>query len=68
MTPIVTAPVFHVQLGVFHALTGFSPDAVQKLIQCGEWTEGIHYHRKRGRVLVDLRGYNEWVESPQPAG
>lgn len=65
VSPIVTAPVFHVQLGVFESLTGYSPDAVQKMIKCGEWREGVHFRRKRGRVLVDLRGYNEWVEGQQ---
>jgi hypothetical protein len=60
-------PVYMVQLDVFERCTGMTPDAVQKIIQSGEWTEGVHFHRRRGRIYVDLRGYHAWVANQQQA-
>lgn len=60
-------PVYYVQLDVFEQHTGYTPDAVQKMIQRGEWLEGVHFRRRRGRVLMDLRAYHAWVENPQQA-
>jgi hypothetical protein len=60
-------PVYLVQLDVFERCTGLSPDAVHKMIGTGEWTEGVHFHRRRGRVYADLRGYHAWVEGRQLA-
>lgn len=61
-------PVYLVQLDVFERATGLSPDAVQKLIHRGEWTEGVHFRRRNGRIYADLRSYHTWVEGqPQAA-
>lgn len=60
-------PVYYVQLGPFELMTGITPDAVQKLIHSGEWTEGVHFRRRRTRIYVDLRGYHAWVEGQQQA-
>lgn len=60
-------PVYLVQLDVFERTTGLSPDAVQKMIQSGEWTEGVHFHRRRGRIYADLRAYHAWVVDRQQA-
>lgn len=64
---MLLAPVSYVQVGVFHSLTGFSPDAIQKLIARGEWREGVHFRKRNGRILIDLRAYETWVETPPPA-
>lgn len=58
-------PVYFLQLGPFEAATGLTADAVQKLIQRGEWIEGVHYRRRSGRLYVDLRGYDAWVAGQQ---
>lgn len=55
-------PVYFVQLGVFETMTGVTSDAVQKMIHSGEWTEGVHFRRRKGRIYVDLRGYDAWVD------
>lgn len=61
-------PVYLVQLSVFEGLTGYTPDAVQKKIRRGEWREGVHFRRAPdGHILIDLRGYHQWGESPQQA-
>lgn len=59
--------VYYVQLDVFERATGLSPDAVHKMIATGEWTEGVHFRRRRGRIYADLRGYHSWVENRQQA-
>jgi len=62
-------PIDYVQLSVFDTLTGYSPDAVQKKIQRGEWREGLVWRRAPdGRILVSLRGYHAWVENRPRAG
>jgi hypothetical protein len=52
-----------VRLPLFEVLTGYSPNAVEKKIQSGAWTQGREYKRAPdGHVLVDMRGYERWVE------
>jgi hypothetical protein len=67
MTLPAHLPVYYVQLDVFEAHTGYSPDAVQKMIKRGVWREGVHFRRRNGRILMDLRAYHAWVEDPQQA-
>lgn len=44
-------------------LTGYSEKAIQRKIEDGVWTEGREYRRAPdGRVLIDLAGYEKWVE------
>lgn len=62
-------PVDLVQLSVFEAATGYSPDAVQKKIKNGTWREGVHFTRAPdGHILMSLRAYHSWaVNQPQAA-
>jgi len=39
---------------------GYSKDKIYKLLQ-DEWTEGIHYHKPTGRVIVDKDEIDRWV-------
>lgn len=59
--------VYYVQLDVFERCTGLSSDAVHKMIATGEWVEGVHFRRRRGRIYADLRAYHAWVEGQQRA-
>ncbi len=44
-------------------LTGYTPDAIRSKIKRGDWLEGAVWHRAPdGRVLIDLQGYDKWVE------
>lgn len=62
MAPVL-APARYVRLPLFEVLTGYSPNAVEKKIQSGAWTQGREYKRAPdGHVLVDMRGYERWVE------
>jgi hypothetical protein len=43
-------------------LSGYSPDAVHKKMQRGQWLENREYVRAPdGRILVDLLGYGAWA-------
>lgn len=68
MTEYVVYPIDYIQLAVFHSLTGYSPDAVHRKIKNGVWREGVHFRRAPdGHVMMSLRAYHQWVESPQQA-
>ena len=44
-------------------LTGYTEDAIRTKIRDGVWAEGEVWRRAPdGRVLVDLQGYERWVE------
>lgn len=47
-------------------MTGFSPAAIRAKIAKGAWVEGRQWVKRDGRVLIDMRGYERWVE--QEAG
>ena len=34
---------------------------IEGKIARGEWLEGREYHRRDGRIFVDLREYERWV-------
>lgn len=60
----VTLPIYYVRVHVFCAHTGISKHSVEGKIREGVWVEGKHYRRPPdGKVVIDLRGYHEWVES-----
>lgn len=69
--PFPTAPVSAVQvfpsryvtIELASTLTGFSPAAIRAKIAKGVWLESRQYVRKEGRVLIDMKGYEKWVES-----
>ncbi|AVS94498.1 excisionase [Paracidovorax avenae] len=45
------------------AMTGFSPAAIRAKINKGVWIEERQWIKREGRVLIDMRGYEKWVES-----
>jgi hypothetical protein len=53
----------YVQLPIFEALTGYSQKAIRRKIEEGVWLEGREFRRAPdGHILVDMEGYNKWVE------
>lgn len=61
---LAVAPARYVRLAVFETITGYTPRAVEAKIREGKWIEGRHYRRAPdGHILVDLKGYEEWVEN-----
>jgi hypothetical protein len=56
--------VRYVTIGRFEQLTGYTEDAVRSKIKRGEWLEDVVYKKAPdGRILMDLEGYESWVES-----
>ena len=53
----------YVLLPLAHLLTGYSVKAIQRKIERGDWPEGkVWRHASDGHVLVDMMGYERWVE------
>ena len=57
----------YVKLNRFELLTGYTEKAVRRKIEEGIWFEGREFRRAPdGHILVDLLGYEKWVEHRQP--
>jgi hypothetical protein len=53
----------YVRVNKFVELTGYSDKAVRCKIAEGVWLEGRQYRRAPdGAILVDMMGYEKWVE------
>ena len=60
-------PPRYVQLHVAELLTGYTEKAINGKIDNGIWVEGKVWRRAPdGRRLIDLRGYEIWVEGGRP--
>jgi hypothetical protein len=54
-----------VLLPLANAITGYTVKAMERKIERGDWVEGKVWRRAPdGRVLIDILGYQRWVESP----
>jgi hypothetical protein len=48
--------------------TGYTARAVETKIHRGVWVEGREYRRAPdGSILIDMNGYERWVESGEPS-
>jgi len=62
--PVIVAPARYVLLPVANSITGYSVKAMERKIERGDWPEGKLWRRAPdGRILIDLMGYQKWVES-----
>ncbi len=53
----------YVKLPKFEELTGYTEKAVRRKMEEGHWLQGKEYRKAPdGHILVDLEGYNKWVE------
>ena len=65
----VLTPARYVRVHLFEALTGYSAKAVERKIASGAWMEGREFKRAPdGHVLIDMKGYEQWVEKRFAAG
>ena len=62
---IQVTPARFVTIELASVLTGLTPGAIRTNIFKGKWIEGREYQRRDGRVFVDMRGYERWVEQGQ---
>jgi hypothetical protein len=55
-----------VLLPLANLLTGYSVKAMERKIERGDWLEGKVWRRAPdGRILIDVLGYQRWVEGPR---
>ena len=63
-TAPVLMPARYVRVHLFEALTGYSAKAVERKIASGVWMEGREFKKAPdGHVLIDMKGYERWVEN-----
>ncbi len=54
----------YLTIGKFAAESGYTEKAVRAKIYDGTWPEGKVWRKAEdGRILIDVRGYEEWVET-----
>ena len=57
-------PARYVLLPLANALTGYSVKAMERKIERGDWQEGKVWKRAPdGHIMIDMVGYQKWVES-----
>jgi hypothetical protein len=61
--PAALVPTRYVLLPIAALVTGYTVKAMERKIERGDWIEGKVWRRAPdGRILVDLVGYQKWVE------
>jgi hypothetical protein len=66
--PIVVSTSRYVLLPLANLLTGYSIKAMERKIERGDWQEGKVWRRAPdGRIVIDVLGYQRWVEGPKSA-
>jgi hypothetical protein len=61
--PVVVAPARYVLLPLASLLTGYSVKAMERKIERGDWHQDKVWRRAPdGRIVIDLIGYQKWVE------
>lgn len=52
-----------VRIPLAETLTGYTEKAIRRKIEEGVWLEGREYRRAPdGNLLIDMEGFNLWVE------
>lgn len=58
----------YVTVGKFAAESGYTEEAIRAKIKNGVWLQDVVWIKAPdGRILVDIQGYENWVESGSPA-
>jgi len=66
--PVVVGTARYVLLPLANLLTGYSVKAIERKIERGDWQEGKVWRRAPdGRIVIDVLGYQRWVEVPKSA-
>lgn len=64
-TPPKAPTARYVLLPLANLLTGYSVKAMQRKIERGDWQEGKVWRRAPdGRIVIDVLGYQRWIEGP----
>lgn len=61
---VILATARYVLLPLANLITGYTVKAMERKIERGDWQEGKVWKRAPdGRILIDMVGYQKWVES-----
>lgn len=60
--PTVVVSSRYVTIALAASMTGFTEDAIRKKIERSVWIEGREWIKREGRYLIDMKGYEKWVE------
>lgn len=61
-------PMRYVRLALFAQQSGYSEKAIRRKIEDGIWVQGREYRKAPdGAILIDVEGYERWVEGNQAA-
>lgn len=64
MSKVGIIPSGWVRVGVLTQGKGLTPDAIQKYIKRGIWTDGKHYKRDPvGRLVFNMEAIDKWLAS-----
>lgn len=59
----------YITIAKFAAETGYSEKAIRAKLYDGTWDEGKVWTKAAdGRILIDVKGYEEWVETEAVLG
>lgn len=56
-------PSRFVTVALASTLTGFTEDAIRMKIHKGVWLNGRQWVKRDGRLMIDMKGYEQWAES-----
>lgn len=59
---IQLTPARFVTIELAARLIGLTDKAIRRKIEEGIWAEGMQYRRRDGRVFVDLKGFERWID------
>jgi hypothetical protein len=60
---ILVAPARYITVTLAAVVTGYTESAIYNKISKGDWVENKEWRRgPDGKPLVDLQGYERWVE------
>lgn len=61
-TVVQVAPARFVTIDLASAMSGLTEKAIRRMIEDAVWAEGKHYRRRHGRVYIDMKEFELWVE------
>ena len=59
---VQVAPARFVTIDLASAISGLTEKAIRRMIEDAVWAEGKHYRRRHGRIYVDMKEFELWVE------
>lgn len=58
----------YVRINLFATQTGFTEKAIRRKIEDGIWVQNREYRRAPdGSIMIDVEGYERWVEGNRAA-